>query len=177
MLYAIFGWAVEVFFTGVLSVISGGVTAASLTYLWMAPIWGLGGLVFEKAAVFLKNRGSHIWFRVLVYTSAIMIIEYSAGATIEAIIGQVPWDYSSDTDLHINGFIRLDYLPFWAICAIVMERFTLFVNNLRIELGRLEDLEDKIEIDVEVLVDYFICEGCNRLVSRERRENHKQICT
>lgn len=131
-LYTVFGWAVEVFFTGIFSAIGGDIAATGQTYLWMFPVWGFGGLVFEKVALFLKNGKARLWLRVFVYTSGLMMVEYASGLAITVFTGTVPWDYSLDTQYHLDGLVRYDYLPFWMVCGIVMECFVFFVERLRL---------------------------------------------
>ncbi len=134
VLFAVFGWAIEVFFTGFFSAIGGDIKATGHTYLWMVAVWGPGGLIFERSVFFLKTRRARFLPRVLVYAIGLMVVEYLAGGLIYLISGIVPWDYSADTDWHISGFVRLDYLPYWAVCGIVMEQFAFFVKRVKLAL-------------------------------------------
>lgn len=132
ILYGVFGWTVEVFFTGMFSAIGGDISATSQTYLWMFPVWGFGGLVFERIAFRFKAAEVHFLSRIFVYTLGIMSVEYCSGGLIYLFAGTIPWDYSSETTWHINGLVRLDYLPCWAICGIVMEKFVFLLKRTKL---------------------------------------------
>jgi len=131
LIYGAFGWAIEIIFTGVFNAIDGDISATGQTYLWMFPVWGLGCLIFEKVALFLKYKEARLWLRVFVYTLGLVSVEYLAGAVIQKITGTIPWDYSLETTHHLHGLVRYDYLPFWALCGMVLEQFTFIVDKVR----------------------------------------------
>ena len=132
IIYAVFGWAIEVFFTGVSSAISGDVKTTGHTYLWMLCVWGFGSLVFEKAVSFLRHHNIKLFYRIVMYAFGIMTFELIAGVIIQFITGIIPWDYSS-SGTSPGGYVRLDYLPFWMICGMLMETFILFIKKVRIQ--------------------------------------------
>ena len=47
-------------------------------------------------------------------------LEYASGSLIRALVGRAPWDYS-DAAWGVDGLIRLDYAPFWAMCGWSLE--------------------------------------------------------
>ena len=117
IIYGLIGWCVEVFWTGMGSLLTGDIKLTGQTYLWMFPIYGL--------AVFLelihnKIRDWPIILRGLLYTLLIFSIEYLTGWFLQSTIGLCPWDYS-DTRFSLNGFIRLDYAPAWFTAGILFE--------------------------------------------------------
>jgi uncharacterized membrane protein len=108
-----------VLWTGVGSLIKGDLTLSSNTYLWMFPIYGL--------AVFLEPVHDQIedwpWYgRGLVWAGLILIIEYTTGWFLRSGLGECPWDYSTSTAYHLQGLIRLDYLPVWFVVGLIFER-------------------------------------------------------
>lgn len=118
LIYGFFGWCVEIFWTGLNSLIEGDLKLQAHTYLWMFPIYGL--------AVFLEPihnrlRDRPVILRGVIYTLLIYMIEYLTGWFLESSIGFCPWDYSPNP-FSINGYIRLDYAPAWFIASLLFER-------------------------------------------------------
>jgi uncharacterized membrane protein len=118
--YGIVGWGLEVAFTGV--------TGASWardrrlrghSYLWMLPIYGLGGLMLERVHDALERRGFRRWARSLGYTAGIYGVEFGTAALLNRLTGDVPWRYLHG--LHVRGYVRLDYAPFWYACGWLFE--------------------------------------------------------
>lgn len=88
------------------------------TYLWMFPIYGMGGLVFEQL-----HAGIEGWawpLRGLVYMAFIFAGEYLWGWGIERLTGKVPWDYTG-ARFSVHGRIRLDYGPLWFVVGLITE--------------------------------------------------------
>lgn len=117
IIYGLSGWCIEVFWTGIGSLIRGNIKLQGWTYIWMFPIYGL--------AVFIESIHDMIrsWPVVLrggVYTVLIFIVEYSTGWLLKVLTGLCPWDYSG-TPFSINGFIRLDYAPAWFVAGLLFE--------------------------------------------------------
>lgn len=117
IIYGLSGWCIEVFWTGIGSLIRGNIKLQGWTYIWMFPIYGL--------AVFIEPIHDMIrsWPVVLrggVYTVLIFIVEYSTGWLLKVLTGLCPWDYSG-TPFSINGFIRLDYAPAWFVAGLLFE--------------------------------------------------------
>lgn len=85
----------------------------------MFPIYGL--------AVFLEPIHDYIedlpWYvRGFIWAAAIINVEYLTGWLLQSILGQCPWDYSDATPYHIQGLIRLDYIPVWFVAGLIFER-------------------------------------------------------
>jgi len=120
LIYGAAGMLMEILWTGLGSIIQGHWALAGFTYLWMFPIYGL--------AVFLEPvheaiRPAPWWIRGAIWASFIIMLEYVTGWALQSIIGLCPWNYSPYTDSHVNGFIRLDYVPVWFVVGLLFERF------------------------------------------------------
>ena len=133
LLYALLGLGVEVIYTAVYAAAEAAVdqtpvdgTLQGHTYLWMMPIYGLGGLLFE--VVFRLVEGWHWSVRGLLYTIGIFAVEYVAGWVIEKMTGTIPWDYS-ERRWHVHGKIRLDYAPVWFCFGLFLERASLWIQS------------------------------------------------
>ena len=126
VLFGAFGWCAEIVWTALyafVSAVRGGKRPdprlAGNSYLWMFPIYGGGGLLFERVHAAL---GATPWpARGLVYMLGCFAIEYLAGRIIKAATGRVPWDYSY-ARFHVHGLIRLDYAPLWFAFGMLLER-------------------------------------------------------
>ena len=86
------GWCLEIFWTGLHSLVTGNFTMMGKTSLLMFPVYGLAALIrpaYRKLKVFQKL---HI----------------------------CPWDYSH-VPLQYKGVIRLDYAPLWFLTGLFFE--------------------------------------------------------
>ncbi|MCK8826809.1 putative ABC transporter permease [Natroniella acetigena] len=129
VIYGLLGWCLEIFWTGLNSLIEGDLVLRSWTSLWMFLIYGL--------AIFLEPIYSRIkdWSIILrggSYTLLIFIAEYLTGWLLLNAVGVRPWDYSH-TPLSIGGFIRLDYAPLWFIVGLLFERLYNLLINLKVD--------------------------------------------
>ena len=132
LLYGLFGWCAEIVWTSAYAV--GEAVRArkkidwrleGRTYLWMLPIYGGGGLLFEQAH---RAVASWPWIvRGLVYMLGCFVIEYVAGWIIKKLTGKIPWDYSY-ARWHVHGLIRLDYIPVWFAFGLILERVEAIVR-------------------------------------------------
>jgi len=126
IIYGFIGWIAEVLFTGTGSLLAGSLRLTAHTYLWMFPIYG--------AALFLEPIHERIrltpWpVRGFIWAGLIFTIEYLAGWFLEMLIGLCPWDYSGDSSLSINGFIRLDFLPVWFSAGLIFEQIHDYLDK------------------------------------------------
>jgi hypothetical protein len=46
-------------------------------------------------------------------------LEFGSAALLERVLGEVPWRYLRG--MSVNGYVRLDYAPFWYGCAWLFE--------------------------------------------------------
>ncbi len=95
------------------------------SYLWMFFIYGLAALMFPIFYPLIANR--HVLVRLLVYMIAIFTVEYLAGAILQSTTGSCPWHY--DSIWAIDGYIRLDYGPFWMAFGYGIEKVFLLLHS------------------------------------------------
>lgn len=137
LLYGALGWCVEIVWTAVCSLITGTRTDLCYpdghvrlcreerlrlqghTYLWMFPLYGLGGLLFEPCHEAIRDW--HWLGRGLLWTVLIFVVEYFAGKLLCRLTGRCPWDYSYSR-WHLHGMIRFDYAPLWFGFGFLLER-------------------------------------------------------
>lgn len=118
IIYGALGWCLEVFWTGLGSLMQGDVKLTSQTYIWMFFIYGLAVLL---EPLHNRIRNWPIIARGGVYALVIFSIEFSTGFLLRIILGVCPWDYS-DSPFSIMGLIRLDFTPWWAIAGLLFEK-------------------------------------------------------
>lgn len=111
------GWCLEVFWTGLGSLLSSDRKMTGTTSLIMFPIYGMAAL-FQPVYQLIKNR--NMLFRGGVYTCCIFTAEYLSGSFLR-LFHMCPWDYSGSR-FAIQGLIRLDYAPVWFFTGLLMER-------------------------------------------------------
>lgn len=118
IIYGLFGWCMEIFWTGLCSLLKGDVKLTGRTYIWMFFIYG-SAVFFEP--IFESTGNLNILLRGGLYTVLIFTAEYFAGWILRRVLGTCPWDYSTSS-FSINGLIRLDYAPVWFIAGLLIER-------------------------------------------------------
>lgn len=112
--WGVIGLLIEILFTGLHSVfIERNVRAIGITYLWMWPIYGLGG----ELLALLRDAIQNPWLFVPAAVVTIYAIEFGSGWALRKIIGRAPWDYGK-ARFGIMGLVRMDYLPFWFAVAL-----------------------------------------------------------
>jgi hypothetical protein len=112
ILYGCCGWVLEVAFTGVASLLDRDLAATSRTYLWMFPIYGMGGMVLEQVGGMLVRWGAGRAVRALAYVPLVYGMELTSGWLLCRLLGRCPWDYGS-RGLNWHGLVRWDFAPFW----------------------------------------------------------------
>ena len=128
-IYGAAGLLIEIFWTGMGSLLSGNLALTGHTYLWMFFIYGL--------AVFLEPihdliRSKSMLIRGFIWVTLIYAIEFSTGLFLKLLIGYCPWDYSNATSLTILGLIRFDYAPAWFIAGIMFEKLHDKLDQIKI---------------------------------------------
>jgi hypothetical protein len=126
-LYGIAGWAIEVVATGTTSLVQRRHAAATAqTYLWMHPIYGLGGLALERIE---RATASWPWAaQGLAFVPAIYLIEAASGALLRRVLGRCPWDYTG-RGWHVDGLVRLDFAPAWWLVGCLFPRTRALVTR------------------------------------------------
>ena len=124
ILFGVFGWCIEILWTGFCSFLKGDVTLAAKTYLWMFPIYGLAGIGLPLFLVF--RRYCPLYLRTGFYIFLIFLVEFLTGGFLFLVTGACPWDYG-DRLFSVMGLIRLDYAPLWAVLGLFFEQTALFL--------------------------------------------------
>ncbi|HHY05856.1 MAG TPA: hypothetical protein GX532_02615 [Clostridia bacterium] len=127
VIYGLLGWTMEILWTGLGSLLKGNLMLSSFTYLWMFPIYGL--------AVFLEPVHDEIdnlpWYlRGGIWVIIILSLEYLTGWILMSFLGRCPWDYRQVTPYHLQGLIRLDYIPAWFLAGLVFEKIHRTLDKL-----------------------------------------------
>lgn len=127
MIYGIIGWGIEVFWTGLGSLVSGDARLLGFTNLWMFFIYGMAVFLEPIHDIIAKWK----WpARGAIWVILIWGIEYSTGLLLEHVIGVKPWIYEGG--FTVDSLIRLDYAPAWFIAGLLFERFHRTLDRLGI---------------------------------------------
>ncbi len=118
IIYGLLGWCVEIFWTGISSLLQGNTNLTGWTYLWMFPIYGLA--IFLEP-IYSKIKSQPILIRGGIYTLLIFSVEYLSGWLLKNTVGACPWNYSQ-VPYSIDGLIRLDYAPAWFTLGLLFEK-------------------------------------------------------
>jgi hypothetical protein len=133
-IYGVLGYGIEVCYTAAKDLLTGHGDARlrGESYVWMAPIYGVGGLAGE--AVHQRLRGRPVWQRAAAYALTFWAVEATTGEALRRAIGDVPWgeDYRKHPDQLGNGLIRLSYAPSWAAAGLVLELVSPLVKRLEL---------------------------------------------
>lgn len=135
IIYGFTGLIVEIFWTGLGSLLLGNFALTGHTYIWMFFIYGLG--VFLEP-VHDRIRGGHILLRGTIWAILIFSIEFTTGYFLKLIIGRVPWDYSSLTNYTLWGIIRFDYFPVWFILGLIFEKYHDYLDKFAFTAKKTE---------------------------------------
>ena len=121
------GMTVEIFFTAIYDIIAGTAETPSRllghSYIWMFPIYGSAGILFPVLWLFIGKW--NVLLRALVYAAGIIVVEFITGWLLDVTTGQCPWEYKEG--LHFMGYVRLDFIPFWAIFGLLIEKLLMFL--------------------------------------------------
>lgn len=131
--FVMFGISCEVFFSAmydfffmIYSNLEINYRLLGYTYLWMIPIYALIPIIANWLKPFLSNLS--IAKQVILGVVIIYFIEFSAGFLIEKIVGRCPWQYTEGW--HIMGYIRIDYIFFWAFFAWIILRLNAYLDTI-----------------------------------------------
>jgi len=133
IVYGLVGWCIECCFTSVVNLVTGAgdLRLMGHSYLWMHPIWGTGLLLGERIIMALHRARVSRITRAFVGMLLCFAVEYAGGALLAVLIGRCPWDYSA-SPWSVHGLIRLDYAPYWFVCAWAYEPLASFVRRVRV---------------------------------------------
>ncbi len=120
LLFVVFGSlgiVAEVFFTAIKKFIkTRDLMLDGYSLVWSFPIYGIAGLAGPVIELISERN---ILVRGIVYMALIFLVEYVAGLMTKRLIGKCPWEYKAR--FAVNGYIRLDYAPFWFLLGIAFE--------------------------------------------------------
>lgn len=130
LIFASLGITVEVVFTAIQTLSFGAnSTLEGHSYMWMLPIYAMIPLLlwaFEDKIIRFK-----IFVRLPLYVLLIYAVEYSYGTFLRALIGVCPWEKMYlVSSWNVDGLIRLDLFPLWALAGYCFEKI-YFVFNYR----------------------------------------------
>ena len=111
------GLCLEVFWTGLHSLMRGEPTMTGKTSLLMFPIYGCAAVI---GPVSQKIASIPTALRGCLYTAGIYAAEFFSGSVLK-FFGMCPWDYSK-TPFQYKGVIRLDYAPLWFLTGLLFEK-------------------------------------------------------
>lgn len=132
IVYGCVGILMEVFFTGIHSIIvMRDRNAVCRTSMWMILIYGSGGLILGILRSILPN--SLLFVPTAVVT--IFAMEFCSGWLLRKIKVKA-WDYKH-AKFGIMGLIRLDYLPFWTMVAIGFDVLVDYLTKILEFVGSL----------------------------------------
>lgn len=128
------GITTEVFFTSVSDTIANYIESSFLdlklqghSYIWMFFIYGFGALLFRP--IYQKLIKLPTLVRICMYAFIIILIEFFTGFLLDKLTGTCPWHYTEG--LHVMGYARLDYYPFWIIFSFLMEKIYAFLIRVK----------------------------------------------
>jgi hypothetical protein len=100
------------------------------SYIWMAPIYGIGGLAGEVVGSALEDRP--VLERAAAYALTFWAVEASTGELLRRALGDVPWGegYRGHPDELGDGLIRLAWGPSWAAAGLALERVSPYARRL-----------------------------------------------
>ena len=117
VIYGFVGWVIEIFWTGMHSLIIGDLTLQGYTNLWMFFIYGCA-VFLEPIHDILSNWRWMV--RGLLWVVIIWGIEYTSGLILFKILGVYPWYYTGP--FAIDNLVRIDYAPAWFVAGLLFER-------------------------------------------------------
>lgn len=125
--YGILGWGMEVFWTGMSSLLTGDLRLTGYSNLWMFFIYG-SAVFLEPIHDIIKSwswpvRGG-IWV-VLIWG-----IEYASGLLLFKLLGLYPWFYAGP--LAVDGIVNLAFAPAWFAAGLLFERMHRILDAYRV---------------------------------------------
>ena len=126
-IYGLAGWTIEIFWTGLHSLLRGDMTLGAFTNLWMFFIYG--------CAVFLEPIHDIIvkwpWVaRGVIWAVIIWGMEYTSGLLLLKAVGVYAWEYTGP--FAVDGLVMLSYGPAWAVAGLLFERLHRLLDSFQI---------------------------------------------
>ena len=111
------GWSMEIFWTGLHSLMAGQLNMTGKSSLLMFPIYGCAAII---APLYARISSLSFVYRGLLYMLGFYMVEFISGSLLKEI-GICPWDYSA-AHFQYRGIIRLDYAPLWFVAGLIFEK-------------------------------------------------------
>ncbi|MBC8060506.1 MAG: hypothetical protein H7Y18_07555 [Clostridiaceae bacterium] len=125
VIYGMVGLCMELFWTGMGSLMNGNLRLIGQSNIWMFFIYGLA-VFLEPIHIMLVNLP--VLLRGGIYTLLIFITEYFTGWLLQLGIGICPWCYVDA--LNVNNLITLSFIPIWFIVGILFEKLHYFLSRI-----------------------------------------------
>ena len=124
-LFACVGVGLEVIWTAVLDYPKNkSLRLLGQSYIWMFPIYG--SIPLFLSLLYPRLAGLVLPARLAVYTVLLLMMEYATGWILRRATGACPWEAEyNGKRWAIDGLIRLDYAPAWALACLLFERLYL----------------------------------------------------
>lgn len=125
---------VEIFFTATKVAVAQLLSKESLdwslqgeTYIWMFFIYACIPILFRLLYGLVDKL--HVFYQAVIVVLIIFIVEFITGFALDMLLGKCPWEYTEG--LHVMGYIRLDYAPFWFVFAVfVIGLYKILVRKI-----------------------------------------------
>lgn len=111
------GWALEICWTGIHSIQNGRKDLMGNSSILMFPIYGCAAIISPLSRLY---KNFNFFFRGIIYMFHIYLGEYVYGRFLKKR-KICPWDYSK-TKHHLEGLIRLDFIPVWFFTGLLYEK-------------------------------------------------------
>ena len=112
-----FGWCIEILYTGLRSLKKDNHTLTGHTSIWMFPIYGSAAFLGPLSRLLKKKP---VFLRGLIYMLLIFTMEHFSGKLLSKK-KLCPWDYGHSR-WNIHRLIRLDYAPLWFLAGLFFEQ-------------------------------------------------------
>jgi uncharacterized membrane protein len=119
LIYGLLGWCLEIVWTALPLRRPVDWQLKGYTFIWMLPIYGLIGPLYEP--IHARLRAAPWPLRALVYAGGFLAVEATTGLLLRRLLGRVPWDYTGRARWQWRGVTRLDYAPGWAALGLALE--------------------------------------------------------
>ena len=131
--FALLGLLVELFFTGLGSLLKGNINFTGHSSPWMMLDYGILGLLVGPMAGVMKRKRLPLLLRAAVYMLGIFLVEYVSGLLFKAC-GLRIWDYSH-LPLNLHGQITLTYAPYWYALGLGLELLNRWIDACAVTLA------------------------------------------
>lgn len=129
IIYGLIGICLEIFWTGLESLLNKNYTMEAKTSVWMFFIYGLA-VFFEP--IHHKIKGLNPMIRGSLYMIIIYTVEFLTGGVLKIILGVCPWNYADWGSIY--GLITLSFMPVWSALGFIFERIHYGLDTIGLKL-------------------------------------------